>query len=244
MNGQPTAQNTRECGANGDLPGFRNWANDDHVAELAELWNVDPMHIPHHGPPTHAMEIFRLCRSRDRSVLVDLGTNPAVSLPELTRIRRILGDERLFVVVQDIFLTETAALADVVLPAATWGEKTGTFTNADRTVHLSRAGRRPAGRGPQRPGHLPGLRPTAWTSATGRRPARHVDDAGVGLRGLAALLAPAGRATTPASPTTTCAAAAASSGRARRAPDGTERLYTDGGSAPTPSAARPTAATC
>jgi anaerobic selenocysteine-containing dehydrogenase len=40
-------------------------------------------------------------------------------------------------VVQDIFLTETAQLADVVLPAATWGEKTGTFTNADRTVHLS-----------------------------------------------------------------------------------------------------------
>jgi anaerobic selenocysteine-containing dehydrogenase len=39
--------------------------------------------------------------------------------------------------VQDLFLTETAALADVVLPAATWGEKTGAFTNADRTVHLS-----------------------------------------------------------------------------------------------------------
>jgi anaerobic selenocysteine-containing dehydrogenase len=39
--------------------------------------------------------------------------------------------------VQDIFLSETAQLADVVLPAATWGEKTGCFTNADRTVHLS-----------------------------------------------------------------------------------------------------------
>ena len=43
----------------------------------------------------------------------------------------------LFLVVQDAFLTETTALADVVLPAALWGEKTGTFTNADRTVHLS-----------------------------------------------------------------------------------------------------------
>jgi anaerobic selenocysteine-containing dehydrogenase len=52
-------------------------------------------------------------------------------------VRSILADERLFVVVQDLFMTETAALADVVLPAATWGEKTGTFTNADRTVHLS-----------------------------------------------------------------------------------------------------------
>jgi anaerobic selenocysteine-containing dehydrogenase len=64
-------------------------------------------------------------------------TNPAVSLPELRRIRSILGREQLFLVVQDVFLSETAQLADVVLPAATWGEKTGTFTNVDRTVHLS-----------------------------------------------------------------------------------------------------------
>ena len=48
---------------------------------------------------------------------------------------------------QDIFQTETTMLADVVLPAATWGEKTGTFTNADRTVHLSREGGGPARRG-------------------------------------------------------------------------------------------------
>jgi predicted molibdopterin-dependent oxidoreductase YjgC len=39
--------------------------------------------------------------------------------------------------VQDAFLTETAELADVVLPAAIWGEKTGTFTNTDRTIHIS-----------------------------------------------------------------------------------------------------------
>ena len=47
--------------------------------------------------------------------------------------------------VQDAFLTETARLADVVLPAAIWGEKTGTFTNADRTVHLSRQAVDPPG---------------------------------------------------------------------------------------------------
>jgi anaerobic selenocysteine-containing dehydrogenase len=136
MNGQPTAENTRECGANGDLPGFRNWANEAHVSELAKLWNVDPMQIPHYGPPTHAMEIFRHCETGSIQFLWITATNPAVSLPELGRIRKILSDERLFVVVEDIFLSETAELADVVLPAATWGEKTGTFTNADRTVHL------------------------------------------------------------------------------------------------------------
>jgi anaerobic selenocysteine-containing dehydrogenase len=137
MNGQPSAENTRECGADGDLPGFRNWANDEHVQELAEVWNVDPAHIPHHGPPTHLMQILRYAEQGSIRFLYVSGTNPAVSLPELRRIRSLLSQQRLFLVVQDIFLTETAQLADVVLPAATWGEKTGTFTNADRTVHLS-----------------------------------------------------------------------------------------------------------
>src|SRR3954452_17536318 len=59
MNGQPTAQNTRECGADGDLPAFRNWDNPEHIVELARLWNVDPAIIPHWAPPTHAMQIFR-----------------------------------------------------------------------------------------------------------------------------------------------------------------------------------------
>jgi anaerobic selenocysteine-containing dehydrogenase len=145
MNGQPSAQNTRECGANGDLPGFRNWDNDDHVAELARIWNVEPLQIPHYGPSTHAMEIFRYCEEGSIGLLWISGTNPAVTLPELSRIRSILGQERLFVVVQDIFETETTRLADVVLPAAAWGEKTGVITNADRTVHLCEKAVEPPG---------------------------------------------------------------------------------------------------
>ncbi|WP_241845139.1 molybdopterin oxidoreductase family protein [Streptomyces silvensis] len=145
MNGQPTAQNTRECGADGDLPGFRNWANDDHVAELARIWNVDPTRIPHYAPPTHAMQMIRYVEDGSIRMLWVSGTNPAVSLPELRRIRSVLSQKRLFLVVQDIFLTETAQLADVVLPAAAWGEKTGTFTNADRTVHLSEKAVEPPG---------------------------------------------------------------------------------------------------
>jgi anaerobic selenocysteine-containing dehydrogenase len=137
MNGQPTAQNTRECGADGDMSGFRNWANDAHVADLARHWNIDPMQIPHMTPPTHAMQMIRYCEEGSIGMLWVSGTNPAVSLPELSRIRSIFAHERLFLVVQDIFLSETAQLADVVLPAATWGEKTGCFTNVDRTVHLS-----------------------------------------------------------------------------------------------------------
>jgi len=137
MNGQPTAQNTRETGADGDLPGFRNWANPAHIKELAHLWNVSPDIIPHWAPPTHALQIFRYCEQGSIKMLWISGTNPAVSLPDLPRIRKILDNEKLFLIVQDAFLTETAVRADVVLPAAIWGEKTGCFTNVDRTVHLS-----------------------------------------------------------------------------------------------------------
>jgi ferredoxin-nitrate reductase len=145
MNGQPTAQNTRECGANGDLPGFRNWENGEHIDQLAAIWNVDKLQIPHYGPPTHAMQIYRYAEQGSIRFLWISGTNPAVSLPELHRIRGILERKDLFVVVQDLFLTETAMLADVILPAATWGEKTGVFTNADRTVHLSEKAVEPPG---------------------------------------------------------------------------------------------------
>jgi anaerobic selenocysteine-containing dehydrogenase len=137
MNGQPTAENTREAGADGDLAGFRNWENKQQVADLAKVWNLEPMSIPHYTAPTHLMQIMRYVEDGSIRFLYVTGTNPAVSLPELARIRSVLAQDRLFLVVQDLFLTETAQLADVVLPAATWGEKTGTFTNADRTVHLS-----------------------------------------------------------------------------------------------------------
>jgi ferredoxin-nitrate reductase len=145
MNGQPTAQNNRETGADGDLPGFRNWNNESHVATLAELWDVDPIVIPHWAEPTHAMQIFRYVEQGSINFLWIAGTNPAVSLPELDRIRRILAQDSVFVVVSDGYLNETTAFADVVLPAALWGEKTGAYTNADRTVHLSERAVAPPG---------------------------------------------------------------------------------------------------
>ena len=145
MNGQPTAQNNRECGADGDLPGFRNWDNETHVQQLADAWNVDVMTIPHWAPPTHAMQIMSYAETGSIGLLWISATNPAVSMPESARVRRTLGGEQCFVVVQDLFLTETAELADVVLPAAGWGEKTGCFTNVNRTVHLSEQAVEPPG---------------------------------------------------------------------------------------------------
>lgn len=228
MNGQPTAQNTRECGADGDLPGFRNWQNDQHVADLARVWNVDPLTIPHYAPPTHAMQIFRYAEQGSVRMLWISGTNPAVSLPELSRIRSILSQERLFVVVQDLFLTETAQLADVVLPAATWGEKTGTFTNADRTVHLSDKAVEPPGEarpdldifldyarrmdfrdkdgGPLVSWHDPESAFEAWKRCSEGRPCDYTGLSYGKLRGGSGIQWPCHE----------------------RAPEGTDRLYADG----------------
>ncbi|AYG84852.1 Nitrate reductase [Streptomyces hundungensis] len=228
MNGQPSAQNTRECGANGDLPGFRNWENDDHVADLARVWNVEPTTIPHYGPPTHAMQMFRYAEQGSIGMLWISGTNPAVSLPELSRIRSVLSQDGLFTVVQDLFLTETAQLADVVLPAATWGEKTGTFTNADRTVHLCDKAVEPPGRarpdldifldyatrmdfrdkdgGPLLHWHDAETAFEAWKKCSAGRPCDYTGLSYALLRGGSGIQWP-------------CTA---------QAPRGTERLYTDG----------------
>ena len=116
MNGQPTAENTRETGADGDLPGMRNWDNEAHVRELAELWNVDVATIPHWAPPTHAMQLWRYVEQGSIGLLWISATNPAVSLPDLDRVRRMLARNDTMVVVQDLFPTETGHFADWCCP--------------------------------------------------------------------------------------------------------------------------------
>ncbi|SOD66643.1 Molybdopterin oxidoreductase Fe4S4 domain-containing protein [Streptomyces zhaozhouensis] len=227
MNGQPTAQNAREAGANGTLPGFRNWQNDAHVAEIARAWNVAAERIPHWSPPTHAMDIFRHCEDGTVRFLWVTGTNPAVSLPDLRRIRSLLSRDQLFLVVSDAFPNETTALADVVLPAALWGEKTGCYTNPDRTVHLSEKAVDPPGQARpdfdilldyarrmelrDREGRPlpPWTGPEeAWTAFTALTRGRGCDQSALDYAGL--------RATRGVQWPCT-----------ERAPHGTERLYTD-----------------
>lgn len=198
-------------GSAADLPGLRNWADTGHVRELADLWNVDPAVIPHWGPATHATQILRYAEEGSIGLLWITASDPAATIPGFDRI---LAREDLLVVVQDAYLTETARLADVVLPAAVWGEKTGTVTGADRTVHLCEK----AVEAPGRPGPTSTSCSTTrggWTcatgtagrSCTGRTPSRRSRR---GRRAPGAV-----RATTPGSPTTGCAPGA-SSGPARR----------------------------
>jgi ferredoxin-nitrate reductase len=137
MNGQPTAQNNRETGCDGEFPAFRNPLNPNHMQELADIWNIDYEKVPHWNQPTHIENMLKYIESGTIQMFWISATNPLVSLPDLAQVRKQLTKPDLFVVVQDIFLTETAAIADVVLPAAMWGEKTGCFTNVDRTVHVS-----------------------------------------------------------------------------------------------------------
>lgn len=145
MNGQPTAQNNREVGCDGEFPGFRNHLNPSHMEELARLWNIDPSHLPHWNEPTHIQNMLKYMDSGSIRMVWISGTNPLVSLPDLPHVRDVFTKPEPFVVCQDIFPTETTAIADVVLPAAQWGEKKGCFTNADRTVHLSHKAVEPPG---------------------------------------------------------------------------------------------------
>lgn len=78
---------------------------------------MDESAIPHWHVPTHVMEIAHQIEAGSIRFLWVICTNPAVSLPDLERVRALLSKPGLFLVVSDCFMTETAALADVVLPA-------------------------------------------------------------------------------------------------------------------------------
>lgn len=145
MNGQPTAQNNREAGCDGEYPGFRNFQIPKQMQEIADVWKIDLVKTPHWNQPTHIENMLRYIADGSIGMFWISGTNPMVSLPHLAKVRELLTKPELFVVCQDIFMTETAAIADVVLPAAQWGEKTGCFTNADRTMHLSQKAVEPPG---------------------------------------------------------------------------------------------------
>lgn len=145
MNGQPTAQNNRECGCDGEFPGFRNPQNPAHMEDLAKHWNIEVEKLPHWNQTTHASQMLAYLEAGQMGMFWISGTNPAVSFTNSERIRQIFTREDVFVIAQDIFPTETTALADVVLPAAMWAEKTGLGTNVDRTVHISHKAVEPPG---------------------------------------------------------------------------------------------------
>lgn len=131
--GQPSSMNTRETGADGSYPAYRNWENPKHMKDLAARWKIWPELLGR--KPVAAPEIFEMCEEGDIKLLWNICTNPAVSM--MNRLQQLPALNGMSLIVQDPFFdTETAQLADVYLPSAMWGEKTGCMTNAERRCTL------------------------------------------------------------------------------------------------------------
>jgi nitrate reductase NapA len=133
LTGQPSACGTvREVGvAHNRLPADMVITNPEHVAKAAAIWKVPAQSIPTR-PGRDAVEIFRaLDRGEIRAIWIQT-TNPMQTLPNATRYRRACLRDDTFVVVSDVYPTETTAVADVVLPSAMWVEKEGMFGNTER----------------------------------------------------------------------------------------------------------------
>jgi assimilatory nitrate reductase catalytic subunit len=145
ITGQGNGQGGREHGQKADqLPGYRKLADPQHRAHIAAIWSVNPDELP--TPGLSAFEMLDRLGATDgvRALLV-LASNIAVSAPDANRVRERLRALDLLVV-SDIFLSETAELADVVLPTAQWAEEDGTMTNLEgRVIRRRRALPPPAG---------------------------------------------------------------------------------------------------
>ncbi|MFN7087513.1 MAG: molybdopterin-dependent oxidoreductase [Burkholderiales bacterium] len=137
LTGQPNAMGGREVGAMATLlAAHRDPANAAHRAEVARLWGVEDLPA---RPGKTAVELFHaLAEGSVRAIWIAC-TNPAHSMPDQQRVRAAL-EKAEFVVVQDAYRNiDTAAYADVLLPAASWGEKEGTVTNSERRISRVRA---------------------------------------------------------------------------------------------------------
>ncbi|MGV2921081.1 molybdopterin oxidoreductase family protein [Streptomyces alfalfae] len=135
LTGQGNGQGGREHGQKADqLPGYRKLTDPAARAHVAKVWGVDPESLP--GPGRSAYELLDALGGDVKSLLL-MGSNPVVSAPRAGHV-----EERLrsldFLAVADVVLSETAELADVVLPVTQWAEETGTVTNLEGRVLLRR----------------------------------------------------------------------------------------------------------
>ncbi len=133
ITGQCNAMGTREAGFASSLPGYRKFELAEDREAVAAIWNVPVDRIPAARGLAYPDIIEAALSKRVRALWV-IATNPIVSFPNLGVLRQAL-DTLDFLVVQDGFHpTPTSELAHLVLPAAIWGEKDGTYTNSERRV--------------------------------------------------------------------------------------------------------------
>ncbi|MER5981509.1 molybdopterin oxidoreductase family protein [Streptomyces sp. NPDC001787] len=135
LTGQGNGQGGREHGQKADqLPGYRKLTDPAARAHVAGVWGVDPDSLP--GPGRSAYELLDAL-GRDVRALLVMGSNPVVSAPRAGHVEQRLRSLD-FLAVADVVLSETAALADVVLPVTQWAEESGTTTSLEGRVLLRR----------------------------------------------------------------------------------------------------------
>jgi assimilatory nitrate reductase catalytic subunit len=145
LTGQGNGQGGREHGQQADqLPGYRRVDDPAAREHVARVWGVEPDALPGPGRSGYALLDALGTPGGPRALLV-FGSNPVVSAPRAAHIQERLASLDLLVVA-DVVPSETAALADVVLPVTQWAEEEGTLTNLDgRVVRRRRAVPPPAG---------------------------------------------------------------------------------------------------
>ncbi len=144
ITGQCNAMGTREAGFSSSLPGYRTFESAADRDELASIWNLPSERIPAKRGLAYPDIISAVLKKQIRALWI-IATNPLVSFPNIDVLKQALGGLE-FLVVQDGFHpTPTTELAHLVLPAAIWGEKEGTYTNSERRVSKVNAAVRPPG---------------------------------------------------------------------------------------------------
>ena len=130
LRGQNNVQGACDLGALPDVyPGYQSVSDEQTRAKFKEAWGVDLTA----EPGLTVVEMMDAAYEGRLKGLYVMGENPMLSDPDLNHVEDALGKLE-FLVVQEIFMSETAELADVVLPAASFAEKDGTFTNTGRRV--------------------------------------------------------------------------------------------------------------
>jgi assimilatory nitrate reductase catalytic subunit len=147
LTGQPNAMGGREVGGLANLlSAHRDLANPTHRAEVAQLWGLDKLGVQVPATPgLTAVEMFEAAADGQVKALWIACTNPAQSLPDQATVRRALERAELVILQEAFSTTATAAYADLLLPATTWGEKDGTVTNSERRISRVRPAVPPAG---------------------------------------------------------------------------------------------------
>ncbi len=142
LTGQANSMGNRVCASKGTWPGHRTFDDPANRRAVAEAWDVPLGRLPTSPGPGFVRIVDALVRD-NIDVCWTVATNPVAGMPDSGHVRTALDDT--FLIVQDAFRSDTIECADVVLPAATWGESAGTTTNMERRVSRVTAAADPPG---------------------------------------------------------------------------------------------------